>query len=351
MGNPPNPPSGADIAANANQVASNQAGFNLNAWLSSLINQQGPWGSVQYQQSGTTPSGNPIMTAITKYAPGVQALFDQLLGNKGVAGKQAGDLLINRNYGAENPENVVGNLSQGITGGIMDQWKSFHTPFFQQAKDRLHTQLSNRGLVPGQPAYDAAMRELDTNQGLTINNLIGTVGSKAYELASGLYKMPAELAMLLGQFGSPASATQDFTSHLPQMQPPNLIGAQANMAQQMNDIWKAQTQKYGDLWGGIGKIGSSVLGGWASSPSGGSAITSAMNLIPSMFALSDARYKTDIVPMGTRINGIPVYSFRFPWETRRRLGMLAQEVEKVMPDAVAVVDDVKFVDYAKTLAQ
>ncbi len=344
MGNPPDPPSAASIAAGANQTAENQAGFNQEAWLSSLIGQQGPWGSLSYQQTGTTPEGNPLMTAITKYAPGVQALFDQLVGNKGTAGQQAGALLEGRDYGAVNPENVVGDLSNGITGGIMDQWKSFHTPFFEQAKDRLHTQLSNRGLVPGQPAYDAAMRELDTNQGLTINNLIGSVGTKAYELAQGLYKMPAELAMMLGQFGSPASATQDFTSHLPQLQPPNLIGAQANMSQQMNDIWKAQTQKYGDLWGGVGQIGGSLLGGWASSPSGGA-------MLSSLFALSDARYKTDITPMGTSINGIPVYSFRFPWEAHHRLGMLAQEVEKIMPDAVTTVDGVKFVDYAKTLAQ
>lgn len=344
MGNPPDPPDPNAIAAAANQTAEKQAGFNLQAWLSSLIGQEGPWGSLEYKQAGTTPQGNPIMKAITKYAPGVQALFDQLLANKGIAGGQAGDLLTARAYGSANPEDVVGNLSSGITGGIMDQWRSFHTPFFEQAKDRLHTQLSNRGLIPGQPAYDAAMRELETNQGLTINNLIGTVGSKAYELAGGLYKMPAELAMLLGQFGSPASATQDFASNTPQVQPPNLIGAQANMSQQMNDIWKAQTQKYGDLWGSLGNIGGSVLGGWASSPTGGA-------MLSSMFALSDARYKTDIVPMGTSINGIPVYSFRFPWEQRRRLGMLAQEVEKIMPDAVATVDDVKFVDYARTLAQ
>lgn len=352
MGNPPDPPNPASISAAANKTAENQAGFNLESWLSSLINQEGPWGSLSYNQTGTTPEGNPIMTAKTQYAPGIQSLFDQLVGNKGTAGQQSGALLEGRNYGAQNPEDVVGNLSEGITGGIMDQWKSFHDPFFATAKDRLHTQLSNRGLVPGQPAYDSAMRELETNQGLTINNLIGQTGTKAYELASGLYKMPAELAMLLGNFGAPAPAGQDFTTHLPQLQPPNLIGAQANMNQQMMDIWKAQTAKYGDLWGGIGNIGGSLLGGWAASPAGGAAITGGMSsLLAPLAMLSDARYKVEIEPTGEQVNGINIVSFRFPWEQHRRVGMLAQEVEQVMPQAVTTVDGVKFVDYSQTLAR
>jgi hypothetical protein len=343
MGNPPDPPSPAQALQTGTQTAQAQQGFNLESWLSSLIGQEGPWGSLSYEQTGTTPEGNPMMTAKTKYAPGIQGLFDQLVSNKSTAGGQTGAMLNRANYGAQSPEDVIGDLSSGITGGIMNNWKSSLDPFFETKTQQLHTALSNRGLVPGQPAYDNAMREMEQSQGLTINNLIGQTGTKAYELASGMYKMPAELAMMLGQYASPASATQDFTTNLPSVQPANLVGATANAQQALNDQWKAQTMKYGNMMGGIGQIGGSLLGGWASSPAGGAALTS-------MFALSDERYKTDIIPTGERVNGIPIYSFRFPWEQTRRLGMLAQEVEQIMPEAVTTVDDVKFVDYSKTLA-
>ena len=116
----------------------------------------------------------------------------------------------------------------------------------------------------------------------------------------------------------------------------------------MNDIWKAQTQKYGDLVGGVGNIAGKLLGGWASSPAGGSAITSAMTALPLMF--SDARLKTEIVPTGAEINGIPIYTFKFPWDADPRMGMMAQDVEEIMPDAVHTIDGIKHVDYNKTLA-
>lgn len=343
MGNPPDAPDYNKIKEAGSQTAEAQQGFNIDAWLSSMIGQEGPWGSLKYEQSGTTPDGNPMMTAKTTYAPGIQQLFDQMISNKGTAGGQAGALLGSAGYGAVPAEQKIGDLQSGITGGIMDSYKKSLDPFFATARDQLHTQLSNRGLVPGQPAYDNAMRGLESNQGLTVNNLIGQTGTKAYELASGMYKMPAEIALALAGYGSPSGAGTDFTSALPQQQPANMIGATANAGQSMNDIWKAQTQKYGDMVGGIGNIGGSLLGGWASSPAGGAAISS-------MFALSDARYKTDIQPTGRYINGLQVYSYRHPWETNHRLGMMAQEVEQVMPDAVHTVDGIKFVDYAKTLA-
>lgn len=349
MGNPPDPPKAGDALAAGLKTAEQQQGFNQEAWLSSMINQQGPWGSLQYTQTGTTPEGNPIMTATTKYSQPVQTLFDQLLANKDQMGGQAHALMAGRNYGAANPEDVIGDLASGITGGIMDQYKKSLDPFFATATDQLHTSLSNRGLIPGTPAYDNAMRQLQQSQGLQVNNLVGQTGTKAYELASGMYRMPAELALQMAQFGSPASAAQDFTSALPQQQPANLIGATANAQQALMDQWKAETKKYGDLWGGVGNIGSSLLGGWASSPAGGAAITSGLGSLGSMFMLSDRRYKTDIEYTGEDIKGIPVYSYRHPWETQFRLGVMAQEVEELMPDAVITVDDVKFVDYGKIL--
>lgn len=62
---------------------------------------------------------------------------------------------------------------------------------------------------------------------------------------------------------------------------------------------------------------------------------------------SDRRLKTDIVRVGTLPNGLGVYSFRFTWDRQRFIGVMADEVEAVMPAAVSVHrSGYKMVNYA-----
>jgi hypothetical protein len=65
---------------------------------------------------------------------------------------------------------------------------------------------------------------------------------------------------------------------------------------------------------------------------------------------SDCRLKTDIVREGTLPSGIGVYSFRFHWDSQRFYGVMADEVEAVIPAAVAVHrTGYKMVDYSMVL--
>ncbi len=57
-------------------------------------------------------------------------------------------------------------------------------------------------------------------------------------------------------------------------------------------------------------------------------------VLPYLFA-SDERLKTDIRPVGRLNDGQNVYSYRFHGSPRTQIGLLAQEVEKKYPDAVA----------------
>lgn len=86
------------------------------------------------------------------------------------------------------------------------------------------------------------------------------------------------------------------------------------------------------------------------------ALTGAFTAIGSMFGglaktalpLSDARLKTDIVPIGELDNGIGLYSFRYKWDWTPYVGVIAQEVQKTMPAAVLAGDDGWLrVDYAQ----
>lgn len=63
--------------------------------------------------------------------------------------------------------------------------------------------------------------------------------------------------------------------------------------------------------------------------------------------LSDERLKENIKEVGELADGQPVYSYRYIWDdpAMTRIGLMAQDVEKINPDAVTEVAGFKAVDY------
>jgi hypothetical protein len=65
---------------------------------------------------------------------------------------------------------------------------------------------------------------------------------------------------------------------------------------------------------------------------------------------SDRRLKRDIVRAGTLRNGLPLYTFRYSWSSTRFVGVMADEVEQVLPGAVSVhASGYKLVDYGQII--
>ena len=101
----------------------------------------------------------------------------------------------------------------------------------------------------------------------------------------------------------------------------------------------------------IGSIAGNVLGGWAGSATGSAAITT-------MLGFSDERLKDDIVQYGELDNGIKL--FKWTWnEAAKKIGadkwptygVIAQDVQKVIPDAVRLgKNGYLTVDYNKVVA-
>lgn len=62
---------------------------------------------------------------------------------------------------------------------------------------------------------------------------------------------------------------------------------------------------------------------------------------------SDRRLKRDVMQVGALPSGIPLYEFNYIWGGPRYIGVMAQDVLKVMPEAVSV-DEYGFyrVDYS-----
>lgn len=95
--------------------------------------------------------------------------------------------------------------------------------------------------------------------------------------------------------------------------------------------------------GGVGGVVGGVLGGL-----GGLAnVGKSLGGFSSLFALSDARAKENIKPVGLLNNGLNVYSYNYIGDKRPQIGLMAQEVEKVKPDAVIEYDGLKRVHYGR----
>ena len=118
-------------AAQAN--AQGNLGGALQATAANRINQQTPYGSLSYQQTGTDAQGNPIWSANQQLSPELQQLTQSSL-----AGLQASQA--NPMYGI-NPGDTYSNA-------IMQRL----APQQSQAREALDAQLANQGIMPGSEA-------------------------------------------------------------------------------------------------------------------------------------------------------------------------------------------------------
>jgi hypothetical protein len=64
----------------------------------------------------------------------------------------------------------------------------------------------------------------------------------------------------------------------------------------------------------------------------------------SMF--SDRSVKKNIKRIGTHPSGVGIYSFSYKWEDKERIGVMADEIEQVKPEAVGRLFGLRTVDYS-----
>lgn len=259
----PSPPSSGEIIGSGTQLAGQQWPYNIAAQAGSQYNQVGPYGSLNYVQTGTGPGGVPIYTAKTKLSPAQQKLLNQYQQTQLTAASAANPMLAMGHYGSESPSQAIGDMASGLTGQGMQQGLSFLQPFFTTQTTQLDAQLKNQGLMPGQPAYDNAMRQMQTNQGLQVNQMMESLFPTEQQFAMKEYGLPLEMAQQLMQTGAPASPTTGFTSALPGIQAPNVIGAATGMGALDMQSYQAQQAQQNAMLGALMGIPSALAGGWA----------------------------------------------------------------------------------------
>ena len=140
----------------------------------------------------------------------------------------------------------------------------------------------------------------------------------------------------------------------------SLPGLSTQNAQGLLDLANNES---GTVWNNLARMlqGGSTLGSMGSSSTGSGTttrnqgqnlfsnilggITGASTLLPLLF--SDEDLKEDIAEVGSLHDGQPVFSYRYKGDPTPRIGLIAQEVEKVYPEAVVDIGGYKAVDYGK----
>jgi hypothetical protein len=156
-----------------------------------------------------------------------------------------------------------------------------------------------------------------------------SLGTQAYNLGQNFYSPGLGL---LG--GTPVSAQQVG----PQLFSPDAflnLGAanRQNILSADSATQQARASYSSGLFSGLGALGGGIASGAGSA--GG-----IMGLIK-----SDRRVKQNIKVVGRTDSGLPVYTYQYKGQNVTQMGVMAQDVEMVNPEAVVEINGIKHVDY------
>jgi hypothetical protein len=289
-----------------------------------MVGQDTPYGSLSYAQEGTWADGTPRYKATQRLTPEQQALLNQ---------QTEFDRKFNE-IGLAQTDKIGGILSKPLDlnneateARLMELGRKRLDPALAQQTNDLRTTLINQGIRPGTEAWDREMTRNDQSRNDAFNQLLLTGRGQAVQEALTERSAPInEITALLngGQVQNP-----NFVS-TPQTQVANTdyAGMVYNSANLANQNYQQKVGQQNAMLGGLASIGGTLLGGWMK---------------------SDRRLKTDIRRVGTLDNGLPVYAYRFKSGGPVEIGVMAQEVERVHPDAVREIGGVKHVDYARAV--
>lgn len=313
-----------------------------------------PYGSQTFTYNGKDENGNPTYDQNITFSPTQQALYDQSTANQTQQGEIAGTALnaVSNQFNTPYDLNsAVGGMTASqadLMGDYNNQYKNLYQqqtayldPQFQNDQNQLDAKLANQGILPGSTAYQNAQDEQNRNRTFAYqqasNQAQAGAGAEQSRLANqGLQNQQQAAQLYTQQYQAPLNfynALETGTqASLPQFSPtatnnqsaPNVLGAYANNMNAQNNAYNAKTGTYNSTIGALGSLGGAA--------------------IP---LFSDIRLKSNIRKLG-KIKGHNLYEFEYIGDDAKHIGVMAQEVKDIMPDAVIIGDNgFMMVDYKK----
>lgn len=308
-------------------VAKSQAGGKR--WVSTGTGSDGFWvDTVPMPVSGSAPSapdranymtGAPTWSSHVTLDPKVQSILDSQLSNDLAMSTLAGQQM----------DSLKSMLGQPITSvnqdEVMNAMMSRLEPRFQQDEESLRTRLGNMGLTAGTEAWDKEFANFGQQkndarqQALLASNQFAGQNLQNQQLQRSI-PLNEFLALKNGSQVSMPSFQQAGQSQAGTTNVSDLI-----MQGYQNELGAANAQNAQEQQAAQAAASLAMLG---------------------IMMGSDIRIKKDIKRVGRMDDGTPIYTFRYiNGDPRVYMGVMAQDIEKTNPSAVAEFDGVKMVNY------
>ncbi len=318
------PPPPDPYATAAAQGAANQKAAIAQQELN-MVDQYTPYGTVRYQYAGTTGSGNPRYRAVQSLSPTQQKIFDQEQAAKIQYGDIATTQLGNVEDQFRNPI-PMNNTREAAYDAIIAR----NQGQLDRQREKRRTDLINQGFTdPNSQAYRDAFDDIGRQE----NDFLLAAQREALAQEAQQFSLDAARRnQTLNELQSLLTGTQ--------VQNPNFVNTpQASIGAapiadsiyssyqgDVNRFNQEQANRRGFTSGLFNLVGTGA----------GAAVQK----------WSDYRLKTDIEFEGT-FKDYPVYSYQYIWGGPREVGVLAQEVLEINPDAVVQIGDYYAVDYGR----
>ena len=298
-----------------------------NAWLTNM-NEYGPNGSKVFDQTGMQQVTDPY-TGQTYDIPRFQVTTTLSPEQQAIADQQNAASLNLASLGNDLSGSLGDKLRGNFTIGneatearLMDLGSKRLNPMFAQRSEDLRTRLANQGIKSGSEAYDREMALFGQQQNDAYNQLLLTGrGQAVNEQLTEDNQRINQISALLGggQVSQPMFQTGSGVNPMATTDNASII---ANSDAQRMAQWQASQAATGSLIGGLGGL----------------------------FALSDERTKEDKVRIGETDDGIGIFKFKYKGSPKTEIGLMAQEVAKKKPSAVAKgADGLLRVNYGKAV--
>ncbi len=320
------------------ETASASTGTNIgtaiaNANLSG-VNQIGPNGTKMREQTGSYSYKDPFtgqsydiptFTETTTLSPQEQQLQD--LNNKTQA--NLGQIGVDQSAKIGGLLGTNVDLSNEATEARLWELGSKRLePRFEQDENALRARLANQGLQPGSQAYASEMRRLTEGKNDARNQLL--LSGRGQAVQEALTQRNQPLNEIIGLMnGSQVTMPQFGAVNMPTIPTTDTAGLINQNYNQRLQATQMNNQQQQGLLGGLMGLGSAGL-----------------------YKFSDRRLKVGVTLVGETFDGLPIYSYRYRSGGPTELGFMAQDIEKVRPEAVITTPSgFKAVDYDRALAK
>lgn len=341
------------------QTQSNVNTAVANAYLN-RVNQYGPDGSKTYAVTGSQDVGGtnvPLWSETTQLSPGQQKIYDSQQQLTQGTSDLANQYVSRIGDATSQPYSYDGlapapTYNEDYRRQQLQAIQDRNAPQMQRDRDALNQRLANQGISLGTDAWKAAQDDYSRSVNdfrLGADVQAGNAAAQQYGLESNtrdraIQEMTAlrtqpinEVAALMGT-GTGVQTPQFSQVAQTQVAPTDVSGNYWNAYQGQLAQQQMQQKSADATTGGLFGLGGTVLGG-------------AMKYgLPLLMAGSDIRMKDNVRRVGYTDDGQPLYFFTYKHDPNTpHVGLMAQDVEKIRPDAVVEIDGMKYVDYGKAL--